>query len=600
MKGTVVSSWVKTCQKVFGEDITKEAMIQAGMKPDKVFRPTEDVDDKYPKAMMEYISDRRSESVYDTWKEMGRDNIYTFFNDYPAFFDHKNLYSFLRSMYDVHVVIAGKIPGAKPPLVNIHSVDKYTAEMTYQSKRGLFGYFHGLLEGAANFYGEKIEIDTLERTKDFLKVHIKFEEQIYYYKSYKINKILSFGFVKKLEAKIAISSLLLVGLPYLLLSQFIEGTLLTGITLGLTLVVPYIISKLLFMPKRSIINQLNNIKERQYAEDNEISTNDFFEDINNLISEYKDVLKTDFVGFKGVIDELSVFSDKFNEISGNMNTTSKEIAGVVEQVASGAINQAEETESAAYLLNNNISSLNEITRKENDSKESLEKSVSNINRGYDELKDTSLSLQDILGKFSKVKENSFSLQSKAKDVTRIVETVEGISEQTNLLALNASIEASRAGEYGRGFAVVAQEIRSLAEESKSAVNNINENLLSFINEIDILVGQIDDQYKILDKENNKLAQVADGNYDTVVSIKQVSDSLIDMINSLSEETEAITRVSGNIESLAAIAEENSASSQEVSANVTTYSAEIGRMMDNIKEFKKVSDEFKKDLGKYKI
>lgn len=600
MKGTIVSSWIKTCKKIFGEDITKDAMVQAGMNPDKIFKPTEDVEDKYPKAMMEYIANKRNSSVYDTWKEMGRDNINTFFNDYPAFFDHKNLYSFLKSMYDVHVVIAGKIPGAKPPLVNIHPVDKYTAEMTYRSQRGLFGYFHGLLEGASKFYGEEIEIDTKEMTDDFLNVHIKFEDPIYYYKSYKINKILSFGFIKKLEGKIAISTLLLVGLPYALLSRYIEGAVLTGITLALTLIVPYIISKLLFMPKRSIINQLKDIKERQYAEDNEISTKDFFEEINKEISEYKDVLKTDFVGFKGVIDELSVFSDKFNEISGNMNDTSKEIAGVVEQVASGAINQAEETESAAYLLNNNISSLNEITKKENDSKVALEKVVDNINKDYTELKDTALNLEDILEKFSKVKKNSFNLQNRAKDVTRIVETVESISEQTNLLALNASIEASRAGEYGRGFAVVAQEIRSLAEDSKSAVNNINENLLSFINDIDDLVGQIDGQYEILDKENNKLSNVADSNYDTVLSIKQVSDSLIEMINSLSEETAAITKVSGNIESLAAIAEENSASSQEVSANVISYSEEISRMMENIKEFKKVSDEFKNDLGKYKI
>lgn len=600
MKATIVSSWIKTCEKIFGEELTNEAIQHSGIDRKKIFRPTEDIEDSKPKEMISYIAKKINKTTYEAWKEMGEENINSFFNDYPAFFDHKNLYSFLKSMYDVHVVIAGKIKGANPPLLGIVPIDKYTAEMTYKSKRGLFGYFEGLLKGASNFYGEKIEIDRIENTDNFLKLHIKFSEPIHYFKKYKINNLLSFGFIKSLHTKIAVSSLLFVGLPYIILSNLTSGTVLNIVTLALTFIVPFITSKLLFMPKRSIINSLKDLEQRNYAENIEISTNDFFEDINKYINNYKENLITDFVGFKGMSDELNVFTEKFNEVSSNMDNTSKDIAGVVEQVAAGAISQAEETENAAYILNNNISSLTKITEKENESKVSLENAVDNINNGYNELKDTALNLKNILTKFRNVKENSTILQNKAKDVTKIVETVENISDQTNLLALNASIEASRAGEYGRGFNVVANEIRSLAEESKNAVNNINQNLLSFINDIDSLVNQIDEQYIVLDKENNKLSNVAENNYETVVTIDEVSNSLIDMINALTKETESITKVSGNIESLAAIAEENSASSQEVSANVHTYSEELSKMMSSIVEFKKVSDEFRKDLGKYKI
>lgn len=76
--------------------------------------------------------------------------------------------------------------------------------------------------------------------------------------------------------------------------------------------------------------------------------------------------------------------------------------------------------------------------------------------------------------------------------------------------------------------------------------------------------------------------------------------MIKTIDKLNVQSEAISGIYENMESLAAIAQENSASSEEVSANVSSYTNEIKNLMSNIHEFKNITESFKTELYKYKI
>ncbi len=126
---------------------------------------------------------------------------------------------------------------------------------------------------------------------------------------------------------------------------------------------------------------------------------------------------------------------------------------------------------------------------------------------------------------------SAETQSKVQETDKIITFINDIAKKTNLLGLNASIEASRVGEVGRGFGVVAEEIRNLANHSSQSVKSIQEVL-------DIMI-------------------------DAMTSIREQSDN----IDRATQEQVAITEeISASMEEIAAMANEIQEFTEDVGRN----------------------------------
>lgn len=116
-----------------------------------------------------------------------------------------------------------------------------------------------------------------------------------------------------------------------------------------------------------------------------------------------------------------------------------------------------------------------------------------------------------------------TLEVKSNHITDIISTITKISSQTNMLALNASIEAARAGEAGKGFAVVAEEIRSLAEQTKDATENIRQLIMEIQAQIEETVSEIEDVAKLFTQSAQITGKVR-GTFD------EIAASVTDMDN----------------------------------------------------------------------
>ncbi|WP_455716225.1 methyl-accepting chemotaxis protein, partial [Anaerosporobacter sp.] len=301
-----------------------------------------------------------------------------------------------------------------------------------------------------------------------------------------------------------------------------------------------------------------------------------------------------------IVDEMYTFNQSVSDISKTMQSTSNDITEVLDQVATAAISQASDTENAVTILNDSISSINQISDKSEDNKGLIENAVTDIETSFNKVERTATEINQVLDKFNGIKNSGFTLQENAKDITSIVTIVSSIANQTNLLALNASIEAARAGDAGKGFAVVAEEVRKLSEETNSAVSQINESLTGLLLSIEEIVKNIDVQYGVLEGENTKLSEAVVTSNKSNQHLKVVSEEMVETSKRLKNEANNISSLFSNIENLAAIAEENSASTQEANSNVSIYVDQIKDLTNLIEVFENMIAHFKEDLVKYQL
>lgn len=600
MKGTVVSTWVETSKNLYGLDITTRAMESAGWAGNKIFLISEDVPDDKVRQFIKSLAQTKGITEKEIWHSMGKGNINMFAKIYPAFFEKENIFSFLASLYDIHEVVKKNIPGATPPYIDIRAISSHSAIFTYESPRQLKDYLYGLLEGVQVRFNEKIKIEPHSIVGNRIELKLTFDDQIYNRRSYRTSKILSLGIARRADLKILFGTIMggLLGLAF---SALIGGKWLSLLTtLLLAGLGSFVAANRVIAPLGSIKRQLKNFMDKTYTEQLEMTSFDEFDEIGIMLEDYRKQLIGDFVAFKGITDEMDLFSKSIQDIAESMNRTSTDISGSVDQIAVGAIAQAEETEIVSGVLNDNLGTLKEITAKQDGSKVQLETVAGSIRENFNNLKISVQSLQEVSRQFADVKQESVDLRDKVQDIESIVTTVTSIAEQTNLLALNASIEAARAGEQGRGFAVVAGEIRQLAEGSKNAVDNISELLTYFANQIASLGEKVDMQYNVLVSQGQMLDSVATESNQADIELQNVSGTTVDMSRELIGEAQKIERIFEQMEYLVSIAEENSAVSEEVSANVAMYTSQVQELVDNMHEFRTTADIFRSGLKEYNI
>ncbi|MFD1020027.1 methyl-accepting chemotaxis protein [Thalassobacillus hwangdonensis] len=365
---------------------------------------------------------------------------------------------------------------------------------------------------------------------------------------------------------------------------------------------------LMYIVNRSVRKRLNElVTVSDQIADGELYHDDIAIDRKDEIGMLGQSIMTMKSRLKELIAEITTLSTAVDERSEGLKTSAQEVQEASEQVAS----TMEELSSASEQQASDASSLAELMddfgRKigqaddQGDRVAEMSRVVQTMSKdGQTKMDASEQKMTQIHTVMQEAVRKVSNLDRQSKEISKLVNVIKDIAEQTNLLALNAAIEAARAGEHGKGFAVVADEVRKLAEQVGSSVE-----------EITTMVGSIQkDSYEVSQSLEQGYEEVEEGAahiHSTGETFREINRSIHEMVaaidhisNNLEEIADSSAEMNRSIESIASISEESAAGVEQTTASAQQTNSSMETITSNADDLSSMSKQLSERIRQFKL
>lgn len=258
--------------------------------------------------------------------------------------------------------------------------------------------------------------------------------------------------------------------------------------------------------------------------------------------------------------------------SQEMNLNSEEIASAIAQMSMGVKDQLSKIDESVQLLEDISDFSNQIREQAQNINSQSNDGVDKSNKGMEAIRIINQTITEITTYSNEAQESSQALWKESRDISSVLSIIKGIASQTNMLALNAGIQAAQAGEAGKGFSVVAEEIRVLAEGTKSAAIDI-ETLIDTIQQdsdgLSQLMTEMNSSVKNGELAINEGLQIFKNVHDSQLNSHSLAESIA---TSTQRQTQNIEHISERMENILVFAEQTATMTEEVATSSRTLSS----------------------------
>jgi methyl-accepting chemotaxis protein len=294
-----------------------------------------------------------------------------------------------------------------------------------------------------------------------------------------------------------------------------------------------------------------------------------------------------------VVDSVNYMLDNFTKVlervrkaAIDVSTSANAILVSSEQMANGATQQDQEITNTSSAVEELTVSMKQVSNNAEASAEAARRALDAAEQGNRSVRDTLEGMQRIRASVQATAKKIKTLGDRSLEISEIINVINDITEQTNLLALNAAIEAARAGEAGRGFAVVADEVRKLAEHSRTATKDIAALIKAIQAETNEAVVVMEEGTKEVEV-GARLADQAGKALDAISSVVRQSAELVQEISLASKQ-----QVRGT---------EGVANAMQIISNITRQTSTGARQTARtVEQMVKLSEQLNEALSQFRI
>jgi methyl-accepting chemotaxis protein len=251
---------------------------------------------------------------------------------------------------------------------------------------------------------------------------------------------------------------------------------------------------------------------------------------------------------------------RLGRMTEDLGVSARELASRSATLSDGSHSQTARVAETATAMEQMNASVMDVARSAADAARETEASRERARQGADAVTATMDAMSELRGLAETLHENMRKLGGQSEAIGSVMGVINDIADQTNLLALNAAIEAARAGDAGRGFAVVADEVRKLAEKTMTATREVGETIKGIQALTEANARSMDDSLRAMELAERRSADSG-----------EVLRGILDMA----------VRVTGQVQAIAAAAEEQSAASEQITrslAQVDEIARHNGRLV----------------------
>ena len=356
-------------------------------------------------------------------------------------------------------------------------------------------------------------------------------------------------------------------------SSLIETVVILGAALVFINVLLMVFWRLMQQSLDSLVHRLKDIAdgEGDLTQRLEVQGTDEFAQLAQWMNAFIEKLSRTLSSVSGTTATLASATYELNSTADQMATSAEEVAAQASTVATASEEMA--------------ATSNDIAQNCYAAAESAQQAANTTQKGFEVVKHT---IDGIRQRGELTKQNAQSIASlgeRSDQIGAIVATIEDIADQTNLLALNAAIEAARAGEMGRGFAVVADEVRALAERTTRATKEIGEMIRAIQNETRTAIVSMEEGVRGTEKGAAEAAQLESALQAILEQVNAVTMQVSQIATAAEEQTATTSEITSNIHKISDVIEGTAKGAQDTSSAATSLSGlgeELRRLMGQFK------------------